>query len=116
MSVAESLRAETRDFAHGEPADPVPETIVRAVPVESVPAKTRDLVAGEQSDRVFETIVRAVGARVANGDELHIRRIVREELLGLQGSRVTTFIPILVERAAVARLDRRGSKSDGART
>jgi hypothetical protein len=51
-----------------------------------------------------DAIVRKVEARIDGVRRWEVERIVIEELVRFEDSRVTAFIPILVERAAVLRL------------
>jgi hypothetical protein len=53
---------------------------------------------------MLETITRAVRARRPNASSSEIEWLVRGELERFRDARITQFIPVLVERAVLARL------------
>ena len=73
---------------------------------EPIHAERPDWWEDARLDPAFDAIVRTVRARVGAVAGRDIERIVAEELLRFRDARVTSFIPVLVERAAIARLTR----------
>jgi hypothetical protein len=71
--------------------------------VSAVEAMDNDVPEGLNSADL-EAIVRSVQAQVRDVSRWEIERVVLRELARFQDARVTLYLPILVERAAVQRV------------
>ena len=71
--------------------------------VEPMPAEVPDLLVNGEA---FEAIVLGVQARVVGASRWQVERAVVDELVRFQDARITSYLPILVERAAASRLRR----------
>ena len=68
----------------------------------------------EPSRRLAETIARAVVARAADVSGTEVERLVAVELARFRDARVRQYLPILVARAVLERLDARSPLARGA--